>query len=85
MNPKLAKIDAEYEKNKAKLSELQSRQRELDRQRREIENNEILELVQSCNLDADGLAALLRNMNNNPAPVTGAAQREDFDDEIEND
>lgn len=72
MNPKLGKISVEYEKNRVKISELQGRQRELDRQRREIENNEILELVQSFKLDAEGLAALLNSMNNNPAPSTSA-------------
>jgi hypothetical protein len=76
MNPKLLKLNAEYEKNKAKISELQSRQRELDRLRHEIENNEILELVQSLNLDAVGLATLLRNMNTKPSPVIGAAIKE---------
>lgn len=83
MNPKLSKINAEYEKNKAKISELQGRQRELDRQRQEIENNEILELVQSHRLDAVGLAALLRNINNNSAPITGAVQKEEYDNETE--
>ena len=82
MNPKMAKINAEYAKNKAKITELQSRQRELDRQRTEYENNEILELIHSHNLDVDGLAALLRNMNNSPVPVMDAGIKEETDDEI---
>ncbi|MGI6498985.1 MAG: DUF4315 family protein [Oscillospiraceae bacterium] len=69
MNPKMAKILAEYEKNKAKISELQSRQRELDHQRTELENNEILELVHSHKLDIDALAALLKNMKSGSAPI----------------
>ena len=83
MNIKLTKINTEYEKTRVKISELQSRQRELDRQRKELENNDILELVQSFKLDADGLAALLRNKNNNSAVHTGAVQKEDYDNEIE--
>ena len=69
MNPKLKKIEAEYEKNAAKIAELQSRQRELDKQRTEIKNNEILELVQEHKLDFAALSALLQTIKTNPAAV----------------
>ena len=45
MNPKIKKINAEYAKNAAKIEELQARQKELIRQRTDLENNDILELV----------------------------------------
>lgn len=67
MNPKLKKIEAEFEKNAAKISELQSRQKELDRQRTEIKNNEILELVHEHKLDFAALSALIQAMKENPA------------------
>lgn len=38
MNPKIKKINAEYDKNAAKIAELQARQKELIRQRTELEN-----------------------------------------------
>ena len=69
MNPKLKKIEAEYEKNAARIAELQSRQRELDKQRTEIKNNEILELVQEHKLDFAALSALLQTIKTNPAAV----------------
>jgi len=82
MNPKITKINSEYEKNKAKISELQTRQRELERQRKEFENSEILELIHSYNLDVGGLAALLRDMNNKSTPFMGAiTKKEDTDNE----
>lgn len=31
MNPKLVKLNNEYEKNKAKISDIQTRQREIER------------------------------------------------------
>ena len=59
MNPKIKKINAEYDKNAAKIAELQARQKELVRQR--------MELVHSHDLDITRLAALIRTMNTDPA------------------
>ena len=67
MNPKIKKINAEYDKNAAKIAELQARQKELLRQRTELENSDILELVHSHDLDITRLAALIRTMNTDPA------------------
>lgn len=67
MNPKIKKINAEYDKNAAKIAELQARQKELIRQRTELENSDILELVLSHDLDITRLAALIRTMNTDPA------------------
>ena len=41
MNPKIAKINTEIDKTKAKIAEFQARLRELDRQKTEIENTEM--------------------------------------------
>lgn len=59
MNPKIRKIESEYQKNAAKITELQSRQRELEKQRMEIENLDIIGLVRSTNMTPDELAALI--------------------------
>ena len=59
MNPKIRKIDAEYERNAAKLTELQARQRELEQQRTELENLDIIGLVRGASLTPDQLAILL--------------------------
>lgn len=67
MNPKIKKINAEYDKNAAKIAELQARQKELVRQRTELENSDILELVHSHDLDITRLATLIRTMNTDPA------------------
>lgn len=67
MNPKIKKINAEIDKNSAKIAELQARQKELIRQRTDLENTDILELVHSHNLDITQLTALIRSMNTDPA------------------
>lgn len=61
MNPKIKKIDAEYEKNAAKITELQERQKELEKQRLALENTDIVGLVRSVGLTPDQLAALLQS------------------------
>lgn len=60
MNPKFKKIDAEYEKNAAKISALQNRQKELEKQRRELENLDIVGLVRGMGMTADELSALMK-------------------------
>ena len=59
MNPKIKKINAEYQKNAAKIDELQARQAELEKQRTELENLDIIGLVRSMGLDPHQLAALI--------------------------
>lgn len=81
MNPKIKKINAEYDKNAAKIAELQSRQRELLRQRAELENGDILELVHSHNLDITQLSALIRSMNTTPAATMQGEMEETYHDE----
>ena len=39
MNAKIKKINAEYEKNAAKIAELQARQKELDKQRIDVKQS----------------------------------------------
>lgn len=60
MNPKIKKIDTEYEKNAAKITELQERQKELEKQRLELENLDIIGLVRGMGLTPDQLAALIQ-------------------------
>lgn len=67
MNAKINKLRGELTKNKNKISELQSRNREIERQIIELENNDILELVHSHDLDITQLTALIEMMKNDPA------------------
>ena len=60
MNPKIAKINTEIDKTKAKIAEFQARLGELDRQKTEIENTEIVELVRGVDATPQELAAFIR-------------------------
>ena len=82
MNPKIKKINAEYAKNAAKIEELQARQKELIRQRTDLENNDILELVHSHNLDITQLTALLQSMKTDPAAAMQGESEDDYYDEV---
>lgn len=70
MNPKIKKIDSEYEKNAAKITELQARQRELEEQRTNLENLDIIGLVRGMGLSPDQLAALIKAAPPQPVPET---------------
>ena len=76
MNPKIKKIDSEYEKNAAKITELQERQRELEKQRLELENLDIIGMVRSMGLTPDQLAALIQGARSNEKKEEPAAHKE---------
>lgn len=61
MNAKIKKINKEYKKNAEKIVELQTRQAELEKQRTELENLDIIGLVRGVGLSPDQLAALIRS------------------------
>lgn len=82
MNTKINKLRGELTKNKNKISELQSRNREIERQITELENNDILELVHSHNLDITQLAALIQAMKTDPAAVMRGEMEESEHEEI---
>ena len=63
MNPKVVKINAELDKNSAKIARLQARNKELERQRTELENTDIIGLVRNVGLTPDQLAELIKGMN----------------------
>lgn len=79
MNPKIKKIDAEYAKNAAKITELQERQKELEKQRLELENTDIIGLVRSMGLTPDQLEALIRSGRAaDPAPDAERKEETDY-------
>ena len=80
MNPKIAKLREEHEKNRAKIAELQARDRELMRQLRELENTEIIGLVRSQGLQLEDFAALMHGMQKPMMPIIQEQTEENTDD-----
>ena len=76
MNPKIPKLRDEHAKNKAKISELQNRNRDLEKQIRDLENIDIVGMVRAKGFSLEQFAELLRQAST-PAP----SETEEIDDE----
>ena len=70
MNPKIMKLRGELEKNKSEISDLQGRNRELEKQIRELEDTDIMGTVRENGMTMEQLAELFRRMQAAPAPAT---------------
>lgn len=77
MNHKVQRLREELEKNRGKISVLQGRNRDIERQITELENSDILELVHSHDLDITQLAALIQNMKTDPVSVLRGKTKEE--------
>ena len=79
---KLTKLQMEIDKIKQKISEQQTRLRELEQQKTEIENTEIVELVRSMKMNTSELSTFLKAYREKTdAPILMPATQEDIDDE----
>lgn len=70
MNPKIMKLRGELEKNKSKISDLQGRNRELEKQIRELEDTDIIGMVRENGMTMEQFVELFRRMQAAPAPAT---------------
>ena len=79
---KLTKLQMEIDKIKQKISEQQTRLRELEQQKIEIENTEIVELVRSMKMNTSELSTFLKAYREKTdAPILMPATQEDMDHE----
>ena len=82
MNNKLTKLQMEIDKIKQKISEQQTKLRELEHQKTEIENTEIVELVRSMKMNTSELSTFLKAYREKTdAPILMPATQEDIDHE----
>ena len=71
MNPKIERVIKDIDKTKEKISEFQSRLRELEKQKTELENIEIVEAVRGMDSPLNDLPAILKALRDqNGAPFT---------------
>mgnify|MGYP000967776766 FL=1 len=81
---KIDRIDREIEKTRGKITEYQNRLKELEAQRTEQENFEIVNLVRSMCMSRDELMNFLRGGGNDAPPVeTAYHEQEDMTDDQE--
>lgn len=80
MNPKIAKLATEIEKAKTKALEFQNKARDLERQKTELENTEIIALVRGLKMTPEQLADFLNGSQPEPNDVENEADdREETD------
>ena len=60
MNAKIERVCKEIDKTKGKINEQQARLRELEKQKTELENIEIVDVVRGMNISFTDLAELLK-------------------------
>lgn len=76
MSKKKEKVILEIAKTKEKISVLQSKLRELERQKTELENTEIVELVRSTKMNTSELSTFLKAYRENDASFLIQKQEE---------
>ena len=82
MNPKIIKLREEHQKNKAKITELSARNRELERRIRELENTDIIGLVRAKGMSLEEFSALMHGTNGS-APIITSESKETEESEHE--
>lgn len=60
MNAKIERVSRDIQKTKDKISEFQTRLRELEKQQNELENMEIVDVVRGMDISLSDLAAMLK-------------------------
>lgn len=79
---KLTKLQMEIDKTKQKISEQQTKLRELEHQKTEIENTEIVELVRSMKMNTSELSTFLKAYREKTdVPILMPVTQEDIDHE----
>lgn len=77
MNPKIERLAKEIDKTKDKIAELQAKLRDLEKQKTELENTDIVALVRSLNLSPQELSAFIKDRQENPVADYAPAAQED--------
>ena len=62
MNPKINKLRTELEKNNGKIAALQAKNKELEKQIRELENTDIIGMVREQGMTMEEFATLFQKM-----------------------
>lgn len=81
MNTKITKLRADNARDREKISALQAKCKERDRQIREMENTEIIGLVRETGMTIEQFAELFQTMRASLPPLPVTAPREEADNE----
>ena len=81
MNPKIVKLREEHAKNKARITELSARNREIEKQLRGLENTEIIGLVRAQGMSLEDFFALMQAQNPAAATIPNINEQEETENE----
>lgn len=70
-NKKIAKVEADIAKTRNKLAELQAQLKEQERQKLELENTSIVDMVRGMNISLADLPAMLQALTSGNAVTSG--------------
>ena len=77
MNPRIQKITDEIERLKRKITNNQARLRDLERQKVELENADIVAAVRSIDVPPEDLSALIHKLQSQAVPDLETERQED--------
>ena len=77
MNPKISKLRREQQKVREKIAALQAKDKELDKEIRDLENMDIVGLVRAEGLTLEGFTELMQQLRENPIPQKKGQQEVD--------
>ena len=80
MNPKIQKISDDIEKLRRKIASSQTRLRDLERQKVELENADIVAAVRSMDVPPEELQNLIARLQSPIVPHFTPAEEEDVED-----
>jgi len=72
MNPRITKLSGDIERTREKITEMQARLRDLERQKTELENAEYVALIRELDMTPQELAAFLRHTHGGSQQKTAA-------------
>lgn len=70
MNPRIKKLRADQKRVRDKIASLQAKDKELDKEIRDLENIDIVGLVRSEGHTLESFSALMQQLKDNPIPKT---------------
>ena len=81
MNPKIIKLREEHAKNKARITELSARNRDIEKQLRGLENTEIIGLVRAQGMSLEVFFALMQAQSPAVATIPNINEQEETENE----
>ena len=77
MNPKIERLEKEIDKTKTKIAEMQTRLRDLEKQKMELENTDYVAIARSFHLTPQQLAEFLKSQQASPSGEVLPQEQED--------